>query len=433
MSLTGIENYSYNAQLNLIDINANTINNLSYDELTTLSGIDTSQKIQTRLSNLENGNIVSLNALEVYCDTVSTGQLLIDNTYNYDYPIQVDDGTGVNVYFKVSSLGNIYGTDLYIDNVLISFSSYITSSYLNTALTSYVSTASLVTSLLPYAKLASPLFTGLPRAPTALTTVVTNQIATCLFVQNYANANYQDYVTGSVLGGVMENYYQKADTDNEISIYTDASLTDSKAYTDSQVAATNTAWIASTAALAGTCAGLAAAIAGTNATVATLSGTVAAQGATLTTYGTLLNAHTEQLVNLEADVGVLTTDVETLTADVETIQTDIGDIQEKVFYETSGADVNGNFTRFNSNIYVNNSILDIIQLKNTGEILSTTITAGTGNIDVISGCVNAQITNGSIAFIDNCNTANINSITNLAFINGFPYSQFNISSGFSQW
>ena len=72
---------------------------------------------------------------------------------------------------------------MYINNVLINFSSYITSSYLNTALASYITSS-------------------------------------------YLNTALSSYVSNSALNSALNGYYQKsetwskADTDNQISIAT---------------------------------------------------------------------------------------------------------------------------------------------------------------------------------------------------------------------
>ena len=82
-------------------------------------------------------NVTNLNATTLECESINVmdltgnilygGKLICDNVYSYPYPIVIQDRG--NFIFKVSSSGDIYGSNLYINNALIDFSSYATMSY----------------------------------------------------------------------------------------------------------------------------------------------------------------------------------------------------------------------------------------------------------------------------------------------------------------
>ena len=171
MLLNNISNKSVIQKLKINNLETSLISN---SEFNTLNNIDTSQTIQNQINNLIiSGSSGNLN-------NITTTNILINANSN-SYPLQINYST-LNV-FKISNDGSIYSSNLYINNVLINFSSYITSSYLNTALSYYVSNSALNSAL---------------------------------------NGYYQKSETWS-----------KADTDNQISIATTSCLSNSKSYTDS--------------------------------------------------------------------------------------------------------------------------------------------------------------------------------------------------------
>ena len=251
------------------------------------------------------------------------------------------------------------------------------------------------------------------------------------------------YATNLYINNILIdfNYFLKSETwsRSDILNITDNLTTDIEnechGYTDDKIATVNTSiGLLTTGLGVNTVAigGLATSLLTVQGEILTLQTELGVLESQVLTNEGILSTHTAQ-------INALNTELDSVVVDVETLQGDVGTIQEKVFYETSGGDVNGNFTRFNSNLYINNGITDIIKLKTSGEILGTTITCGTGNLDVIAGCINAQITNGHISFIDNCNTASITTgtITNMnstnltstsGTINNFTSSTANINN-----
>ena len=164
MLVNNISNKSVIQKLKINNLETSLISN---NEFNTLNNIDTSQTIQNQINNLIiSGSSGNLN-------NITTTNIFIYANSN-SYPFQINYST-LNV-FKISNDGSIYSSNFYINNVLINFSSYITSSYLITSLSSYVSNSAL-------------------------------------------NGYYQKYETWS-----------KADTDNQISIATISCLSNSKPY-----------------------------------------------------------------------------------------------------------------------------------------------------------------------------------------------------------
>ena len=127
MLSNNISNKSIIQKLKVKNLKTNLISN---EEFNTLNNIDTSQTIQTQINNLitssSSGNLNNIITKSIY--------ITKDTTL---FPLQLSDGT--TIYFKISSTGDIYGSSLYINNVLIDFSSFATL----TNLLNYVSNSSL--------------------------------------------------------------------------------------------------------------------------------------------------------------------------------------------------------------------------------------------------------------------------------------------------
>ena len=264
--------------------------------------------------------------------------------------------------FSVDNNGNIYCVSLYINNQLIDFSTYITTSYLTTQLANY-----------------------------ATLTYLSSNYATL----TYLSSQLSNYATTNSLASyrLITDSWSRTDTTNEIVIRvgsmgtnSDGSITTAKQYTDNAVGGLSASIAVNSAAITGVIASLAT----TNATVAGLVGSVS---------------------NLDSEVSTL---------------------QTKTMYQSAGTGLSGAYTQFTNNLNVTNGISNVVQLKNTGEVVantlsSTTCTVGTiytNTINSSSGTLNISTSGGSI---------NIGGLASTIYINGFPYTPFNVFSGFSQW
>jgi len=287
--ITGFDSYKLSVN-NLNSIYADTIDTtlISNNELNTLNNIDTSQTIQNQINNL----ITSIS----------------------------------NIGTSVTS-SSVFTNNLYINGSLINFPSYITSSYLNTALASY---------------------------------------ATLNQLSNYATLSYLNGYRS------VADSWSRSDTTNEIVNRTgtypnnsDGSIQTCKQYTD--------------AATAGLSSGLATNIAATSALGVSLSATQAS-----------------------------------LTATQGTVATQGGEIDElnsKTQFQT--ASLTNLSTSFTNTLNVTNGISNVVQLKNDGSIYGTSLNIT--NINANSG------------------TINIGGLTSTIYINGLPYTPFNVFNGFSQF
>lgn len=273
--------------------------------------------------------------------------MLVNNISNKSFIPKLRVNSLSTTNFNVDNSGNIYGVSLYINNQLIDFGSYVTSSYLNTQLSNYVTST-------------------------------------------YLSSQLNNYVTTSALSSyrLITDSWSRGDTTNEILIRvgsmgtnSDGSITTAKQYTDNATAGLSAGIASNSAAITGVIASLAT----TNATVAGLVGSVA-----------------------------------TLDSQVATLQT-------KTVYQSTGAGLSGAYTQFTNNLNISNSISNVVELKNTGEVVANTLSAGTtntNNINTSSGTLNICTSSGAV---------NIGGLASTIYINGFPYTPFNIFSGFSQW
>ena len=244
---------------------------------------------------------------------------------------------------------------MYINNQLIDFASYITSSYLTTQLSNYVLTSTLNFTLNNY---------------------VTN---------SSLSSTLNGYVTTGMIGSyrLINDSWSREDTTNEILIRvgnmgtnSDGSITTAKQYTDNATGGLSAGIGVNSAAIAG----LVVSLASTNATVAGLVGSVA-----------------------------------TLDGEVSTLQT-------KTIYQSTGTGLSGPYTQFINNVNVSNGVSNVISLSNSGT--ATMNTCSTDNVSSNSGTLNISTSGGNI---------NIGGLASTIYINGFPYTPFNVFSGFSQW
>lgn len=351
MFVNNILNKNVIQKLKVINLETDLISN---EEFNTLDGIDINTTIQNQINNLSSG---SFNNLEtIYINIVK--DLLIPNPI-----IFVDD---LNLLFKLTSNGNIYCTDLYINSTLINFSNFAT-----------------LTNLLNY---------------------VTN-----------SNLN-------SILNGyrMVSDSWSRSDTTNEINIRTGYTSGTCKAVDDALIEAQTA----------------------TDADVATLDASVLVLDASVTT--------------LEGELITLQGEVVTLEGQVETNEADIVSINEKIIYQTAGADGNGNFTKFTSNLYINDNFDNTIILNNLGDITSKTLKCNSISSDIslslssLSVNVNTQNSINKNTYI-NGQTVNIlsnsqigsqiiignalgsTSIYGSFYVNGIPYVPFNVLNGMIQW
>ena len=212
-----------------------------------------------------------------------------------------------------------------------------------------------------------------------------------------------NYVLSSTLSSTLNQYattnslasyrlitdsWSRGDTTNEILIRvgnmgtnSDGSITTAKQYTDNATGGLSAGIGVNSAAIAG----LVVSLASTNATVAGLVGSVA-----------------------------------TLDGEVSTLQT-------KTMYQSTGTGLAGPYTAFVNNVNVSNGVSNAVELKTTGEVVANTLSAGTTNTNTIntsSGTLNICTSSGAV---------NIGGLASVIYIGGFPYTPFNVFSGFSQW
>jgi hypothetical protein len=226
---------------------------------------------------------------------------------------------------------------------------------------------------------------------------------TASYLTNYVNTSYltsqlANYVLSTTLSSTLNQYattnslasyrlitdsWSRGDTTNEILIRvgnmgtnSDGSITTAKQYTDNATGGLSAGIGVNSAAIAG----LVVSLASTNATVAGLVASVA-----------------------------------TLDGEVSTLQT-------KTMYQSTGTGLAGPFTAFINNVNVSNGVSNVISLSNSGT--ATMNTCSTDNVSSNSGTLNISTSGGNI---------NIGGLASVIYIGGFPYSPFNVFSGFSQW
>jgi hypothetical protein len=286
MLSNNISNKSFLQKLKVNNLETSLISN---DEFNTLNNIDITQTIQTQINNLisssSSGNLNNIITKNIYI-TKDTAL----------FPFQLSDGT--TIYFKISYTGELYCSKLYINNVLIDFSSFATL----TNLLNYVSSSDLNTILNGYI------------SNTNLNTIL------------------DGYISNSNLNSILNSYYQKtetwskSDTTNEIQIRT--------GYTDGT-----------------TCKSVDDAIiedlAATDADVAALDASLLALDTTVD--------------GLIVDIGVLDADVATINADIAILDTTVGNhtisieaLEAKTIYMDVGTGIEGNFTNFANSIHTTN-------------------------------------------------------------------------------
>jgi hypothetical protein len=172
------------------------------------------------------------------------------NTENINGLVNINANNLATANFDADNQGNIYGTNLYINNQVISFSSYVTSSYLSTTLSNYITSSFLTSQLLNY--------------------VTNSSLSSTL--NNYATTNALSSYR------LISDSWSKSDTDNEIVIRvgncgtnTDGSITTAKQYIDNATAGLS----ATIAVNAATTAGLVASVATINTTLGVIEGEIA--------------------------------------------------------------------------------------------------------------------------------------------------------------
>lgn len=296
--ISGFDSYKLSVN-NINSINADTIDTskISNEEFNSLSGINTSITIQQQLNDLVESGSTGI------IDYITTKSIYISK--DTSFPLQLSDGT--TIYFKISSTGDIYGSSLYINNVLIDFSSFAT-----------------LTNLL-------------------------------------------NYVSNSSLNSILNGYYQKSetwsrsDTSNEIEIRTgytsgtcktvDDAIIESVSATDADVAALD----ASVLALDGTLTGIAG-------DLAILNGTVAEQQI-------VIDEQQIAIDSLETTVGEHTTSIEELQA--KTVNIDVGTGVEGNYTNFSGSIncTNINPTVDTLNIATSNYSLNNINIGNISSVI----------------------------------------------------------------
>lgn len=227
---------------------------------------------------------------------------------------------------------------------------------------------------------------------------------TASYLTNYATTSQlANYVLSSTLSSTLNQYattnslasyrlitdsWSRGDTTNEILIRvgnmgtnSDGSITTAKQYTDNATGGLSAGIGVNSAAIAG----LVVSLASTNATV-----------------------------------GGLVASVATLDGEVSTLQT-------KTMYQSTGTGLAGPYTAFINNVNVSNGVSNAVELKTTGEVVANTLSAGTTNTNTIntsSGTLNICTSSGAV---------NIGGLASVIYIGGFPYTPFNVFSGFSQW
>ena len=206
--------------------------NLKADEVTATSiSCDTflnqSSSLFTGISSNIQTQIDYINTL------VNLGYIQLNN--NYPIPFQIRDSSS-NILFKIDNSGNIYGKSLYINNGLINFDSYVTSSYLSSQLSNYATIS-------------------------------------------YVNSQLSNYATNSALSSyrLISDSYAKWEIDDKFSSYRLISDSYAKWEVDNMVAGLSAGIAANGVAVAGVVVALAAtdaAVAANSAEIATLQGEV---------------------------------------------------------------------------------------------------------------------------------------------------------------
>jgi len=111
-----------------------------------------------------------------------------------------------------------------------------------------------------------------------------------------------------------------------------------------------------------------------------------------------------------------------LVGSVATLDSQVATLQSKTVYQNTGAGLSGAYTQFTNNLNISNGISNVVELKNTGEVITSS--CSTNNLNSVSGTLNISTSGGNI---------NIGGLASTIYINGFPYTPFNVFSGFSQW
>lgn len=237
--MSKLSNLNSNSINGLMNISCDTLNTslISNEEINTLNMSNTSTTLQNQI-NIINTLLTSTNS------QFNTNQLILSNTNLY--PFMISGISSLDI-FKISNTGLIY-----VNGSLIDFATFITSSYLNTALASYVSTSSLNTTL-------------------------------------------SSYVSNSSLSSALNGYFQKSETwsKTDIANIQNDTLNSAKTYTDGQITTVNATFGTTTAALGVSIAGLSAGLVATNLTVSALTTTVSANTADILT----LNEKTQYITS----------------------------------------------------------------------------------------------------------------------------------------
>lgn len=223
-----------------------------------------------------------------------------------------------------------------------------------------------------------------------LTTQLSNYATLSYLSSNYATLSYlssqlSNYATTNSLASyrLITDSWSRTDTTNEILIRVgnmgtnpDGSITTAKQYTDNAVGGLSASIGVNSVAIAGLVTSL-----------ATTNGIVAAN-----------------------------------TASIATLDGQVSTLQTKTMYQSTGTGLSGAYTAFINNVNISNGVSNVIELKNTGEVITTS--CSTNTLDSISGTLNISTSGGNI---------NIGGLASTIYINGFPYTPFNVFSGFSQW
>jgi hypothetical protein len=338
------------------------------------------------------------------------------NTENINGLVSIYADNLQTALFDADTSGNIYGTSLYINNQLINFGAYVTSSYL-------ASNYALISSLSNY--------------------VLSSTLSSTL----------NNYATTSALSSyrLISDSFNKSDVTNEVVIRTgysglnsDGSIKTCKQYTDENIAGVS----AVTATNSGAIAGLVASLATTNATIAIIEGEVATIQGELTTIDgqiTTLQGKTQNqtatagntnfagvlnvtngvnnniTLNQTGDITCLTETLNTLTCNTELKGNGkLNFINQAQNHVLDGASITLSHTGATTNCYGN---------LNVGQTLSSP-TISCANINQSSQ--NIAITNSNFLGVISLSSFQIN-IDGLVYINGKMVVPFSTGPAGGQW
>lgn len=318
------------------------------------------------------------------------------NTENINGLVSIYADNLATAKFDADTSGNIYGTSLYINNQLINFGSYVTSSYL-------ASNYALISSL-------------------------SNYVSTSTL-----NSTLNNYATNNALGSyrLISDSFNKSDVTNEVLIRTgyaglnsDGSYKTCKQYTDENIAAVSAATATNAAATTGVIASLAA----TNATVAVIEGEIATIQGELTTIDgqiTTLEGKTQNQSATPANTSFNGTLQMTngVNNNITLNQTgDISCLTETLNTLTCNTELKGNgklnlTNATQDHTLIGNSITLSQAGKNTSIYGNSYIGASNSTVNLYGSSININNTNSITEF----NTVTIGGLVQTVYLNGFVY------------